>query len=390
MSNQSPLNIVVSAEKQAHIVTGLLDWFRRHQRDLPWRGASPYAVWVSEIMLQQTQVATVIPYFTRFLERFPTLEDLANAPVEEVLKYWAGLGYYARARNLLRAAQIVVARYGGQLPDTPEEIETLPGIGRYTAGAILSIAFGKPRPIVDANVIRVLSRVFELRGDPKSTANQTILWSLAEQLVPDEAPGDFNQALMELGALVCDSSDPRCEQCPLLKVCSAGNSPDPSALPEIASGKTAINVVHGSVIIQNEVGEVLIIQRPMHGLWGGLWEFPRVAAVPGETPEETAKRAAIEITGSLVELGDRVATVKHSVTHHRINLYAFLASFSPSSPAPTPRECAEIRFEQFDRLDQYAFSAPQTIVKDSLLAYMAKKGSSQWQPQLPFHASDEE
>src|SRR5262249_29506114 len=161
-----------------------------HKRDLPWRGASPYAVWVSEIMLQQTQVATVIPFFHRFLERFPTVEALAAAPIEEVLKYWAGLGYYARARNLHRAAQVVVETHGGRVPDSPEEIEALPGIGRYTSGAILSMAYGVPRPIVDANVIRVLSRVFGLRGDPKSSANHTALWALAERLVPADAPGD--------------------------------------------------------------------------------------------------------------------------------------------------------------------------------------------------------
>ena len=217
----------VPDDRRERIVTNLLSWYRLHKRDLPWRGASPYAVWVSEIMLQQTQVATVIPFFLRFLERFPTVEALAESPIEEILLHWAGLGYYARARNLHRAAQIVVTNHAGNVPDTPESIETLPGIGRYTAGAILSIAYNVPRPLVDANVIRVLSRVFGLRGDPKSGANQTALWSLAEQLVltAQDAPGDFNQGLMELGALVCEPSEPQCERCPLLQDCVAGNSP---------------------------------------------------------------------------------------------------------------------------------------------------------------------
>ena len=187
----------VEAEQKSRIVEALVAWYRDHKRDLPWRGATPYAIWVSEIMLQQTQVATVIPFFLKFMERFPTVEALAEAPLEEMLKYWAGLGYYARARNLHRAAQMVTERFGGELPQTAEEIESLPGIGRYTSGAILSIAFQAPRPLVDANVIRVLSRVFGLRGDPKSTANQAALWSLAEQLVPQDRPGDFNQGLME-------------------------------------------------------------------------------------------------------------------------------------------------------------------------------------------------
>ena len=170
-------DLEVPAATRTRIAADLLAWYRVHKRDLPWRGQSPYAVWVSEIMLQQTQVVTVIPFFLRFLERFPTVHALADAPIEDVLKHWAGLGYYARARNLHRAAQMVAAHHGGKVPDTPDVIQTLPGIGRYTAGAILSIAYNVPRPLVDANVIRVLSRVFGLRGDPKSSANQTALWS---------------------------------------------------------------------------------------------------------------------------------------------------------------------------------------------------------------------
>jgi A/G-specific adenine glycosylase len=384
MDKQTSATPIVSREQQGRIATNLLEWFRQHKRNLPWRGASPYAVWVSEIMLQQTQVATVIPYFTRFLERFPTVETLASAPIEEALKYWAGLGYYARARNLHRAAQIVVEQHGGRLPDTPEEIETLPGIGRYTSGAILSIAYDVPRPIVDANVIRVLSRVFGLRGDPKSTANQAVLWSLAEQLVPTESPGDFNQAMMELGALVCDPSDPRCEHCPLLIDCVAGNSPDPSALPEIPPGRATVAVTHCSAIVQNEQGEVLIVQRPLHGLWGGLWEFPRVVAHSGETPQEAAQRAALEIVGLDVLIGDRVGKIKHGVTHHRITLHGFLASPSASTPSPIARECAAFRWEPLDRLEAFAFSSPQSLLRQALLAYRAKHAVGNFQPTLPF------
>ncbi len=374
----------LSPEIKEEIAARLPAWYRVHKRDLPWRGASPYAVWVSEIMLQQTQVMTVIPYFTRFLEHFPTVEALAAAPLEEVLKYWAGLGYYARARNLHRAAQKVVEQFGGRVPDTPEEIETLPGIGRYTAGAILSIAYNLPRPLVDANVIRVLSRIFGLRGDPKSAANQAALWSLAEQLVPTDAPGDFNQALMELGALVCEPVEPKCEGCPVLAVCVAGNSPDPSALPEIPPGRATVAVTHSAALIRDEAGRVLIVQRPPHGLWGGLWEFPRVVCASGESPQEGAARAAREVVGVEVEIGARLGKVKHGVTHHRITLYGFAARLLPPDTVPTPRDCAAVRWERLDALENYAFSSPQVLLRNALLAHAAKEAAGNVQAALDF------
>lgn len=373
----------VELAKRWRIAQRLVAWYRVHKRDLPWRGASPYAVWVSEIMLQQTQVATVIPYFRRFLERFPTVEALASAPIEEVLKYWAGLGYYARARNLHRAAQLVVEQHGGHVPDTPDEIEKLPGIGRYTAGAILSIAYDVPRPLVDANVIRVLSRVFGLRGDPKSAANQAALWSLAEQLVPTDAPGDFNQGLMELGALVCEPAEPKCERCPLLEDCVAGNSPDPSALPETPPGRATVAVTHSAALIRNGAEQALIVQRPLHGLWGGLWEFPRVVCLSGEQPVEGAARAAREVVGLDVEIGERVGTVKHGVTHHRITLYGFAAR-PLSSREPQPLDCAAVRWESLDALHAYAFSAPQALLRDALLTHASEEATGRAQQTLSF------
>lgn len=405
------------------MVTDLLAWYRVQKRDLPWRGASPYAVWVSEIMLQQTQVVTVIPFFLRFLERFPTVEALASAPIEEVLLHWAGLGYYARARNLHRAAQIVVAQHGGKVPDAPDIIETLPGIGRYTAGAILSIAYNRPRPLVDANVIRVLSRLFGLHGDPKSAVNQTALWGLATELVQaaHDSPGDFNQGLMELGALVCEPSEPKCERCPLLQDCVAGNSPDPSALPEFPPNKASIAVTHSAAILRNNAGEVLVVQRPLHGLWGGLWEFPRVACISGETPQEGAIRAAREIAGLEVRIGAKIGKVKHGVAHHRITLYGFEALLKeeglssentlskkdlseensleeilieetllkekggeyesasipplPSDILPSdilPSTVLPSRWVRLDALKNYAFSSPQVLLRDSLQEFVTR------------------
>ena len=374
----------VEAEQKSRIVEALVAWYRDHKRDLPWRGATPYAIWVSEIMLQQTQVATVIPFFLKFMERFPTVEALAEAPLEEMLKYWAGLGYYARARNLHRAAQMVTERFGGELPQTAEEIESLPGIGRYTSGAILSIAFQAPRPLVDANVIRVLSRVFGLRGDPKSTANQAALWSLAEQLVPQDRPGDFNQGLMELGALICSPTDPKCERCPLLPDCIAGNSADPSALPEFPPGRATIAVTHSAALIRDNAGRFLIVQRPLHGLWGGLWEFPRVVCEPGEPPAEGAARAALEVVGLKVEIGAKIGRIKHGVTHHRITLYGFDARLPHPHPAPQALDCAAFRWETPDALANHAFSSPQVLLREALHTYLHREARGDLQPSLRF------
>ena len=370
--------------KRAAIAGDLLRWYRVHKRDLPWRGASPYAVWVSEIMLQQTQVATVIPFFLRFLARFPTVEALASASIEDVLKRWAGLGYYARARNLHRAAQIVTEKHGGKIPDTPAEIEALPGIGRYTSGAILSIAHNVPRPIVDANVIRVLSRVFGLRGDPKSAAVQAQLWALAERLVPSDFPGDFNQGLMELGALICEPADPRCESCPLLPHCVAGNSAEPNRLPEFPPGKTAIASAHSSALIRNAAGEVLIIQRPLHGLWGGLWEFPRTQSAAGETPPETAVRAALEVVGLQIDIGEKIATVKHGVMHYKITLTGYAAALKTQNAAPQCLQCSAFRWEAPENLENYAFSSPQVLLRGALLESDAKAQAGLVQHRLDF------
>ncbi len=343
-------------------------WYRSSRRDLPWRRRQddPYAVWVSEIMLQQTQAATVIPYYERWMRSFPTIESLAAAPLEEVLNHWAGLGYYARARNLHRAAQEVMERYEGRIPTDTGTIESLPGIGRYTAGAIRSIAFNQNAPILDANVIRVLSRVFAVDGDPKSGPVQTRLWQLAEELIPAGEARDFNQALMELGALVCTPADPACERCPLLANCRAGNSEDPTAWPQIPPGKSTVRVTHCSVVL-HDGSRVLLVRRPPHGLWGGLWEFPRRACESGESPVECAARAARDVVGIEVEVGARIATVKHSVTHHSITLNLFEAAIPYSQLGePHPVDCAETRWVEPEQLNRLPLSAPQRLLADAL------------------------
>lgn len=254
----------------------LLKWYRRHRRDLPWRRSrDPYAVWLSEMMLQQTQVATVIPYYQRFLGAFPTVHSLAAAPLERVLALWAGLGYYARARNLHAAAIQVVTRHGGKFPDTVAGLLSLPGIGRYTAGAIASIAFDRRAPIVDGNVARVLARLFLIRTPIKTPATQKRLWSLAESLLPARACGDFNQALMELGATVCTPGSPRCESCPLQRTCAARAANIVGQIPRRAR-PPALRRMHVVVAALHDADRYLFERRPDNGLWGGLWQWPTI------------------------------------------------------------------------------------------------------------------
>ncbi len=359
---------VIHPAVRAQIAENLLIWYDQNKRALPWRGAEPYAVWVSEIMLQQTQVATALPFYDRFMKRFPSLQSLADAPQEDVLSHWAGLGYYARARNLHRAAQMVMQQHGGMVPNTAEALEALPGIGRYTSGAILSAAYNQQRPIVDTNVIRVLCRVFELKGDPRSAQNQKMLWSFAEQLVPVERPGEFNQAVMELGATVCNIDEPQCEKCPILRYCTAGNSADPSALPEYPPNRPAVNVTHSAAILKNVYDHYLIIQRPEHGLWGGLWEFPRVICEPGEPEIQAAARAVEEYLGVKPKIGKRLAKIKHTVTHHRITLYGYFAQLDSSLLMDTViEEKQSCRWVTLADMRKMPFSSPQAILREHLI-----------------------
>ena len=229
----TPLNgMAAETERDSVFPRDLLAWYEKHKRDMPWRktNADPYAVWVSEMMLQQTQVATATPYFVRWMARFPTVADLASAPLDDVLHLWQGLGYYARARSLHKAAQIIMEKHDGVFPSTFDEVLALPGVGRYTAGAICSIALGMDSPLVDANVVRVLCRVFALYGDPKSATVQAALWETAARLIPPGRAGDFNQAMMELGALVCIPK-PKCAVCPVRDVCGAFATGEPEKLP---------------------------------------------------------------------------------------------------------------------------------------------------------------
>jgi len=348
-------------------VNKLLRWAEKHLRDLPWRiePRDPYRVWISEMMLQQTQVATVIPYFRRFTERFPTVQALAAAPLDDVLKLWEGLGYYARARNLHRAARKVVAEFDGRLPDTVEELCKLPGIGRYTAGAIASIAFGRDEPVVDGNVKRVLCRVYAIRGDARRPAIQKKLWALAATNLPKGKAGRWNEAMMELGATVCSPRSPRCDECPLARVCRARALGIQEKLPTKATKKRLPHYDVTAAVIRKR-GRVLIAQRPVGGMLGGLWEFPGGKRERGEWLEECLRREIKEELGVEIEVGQPVTQVKHAYTHFRITLHAFECRLVNGRPCAI--QVADWRWVRFDELDDFAFAVTDRKIIQALRA----------------------
>ena len=283
------------------------------------------------------------------------------------LKHWAGLGYYARARNLHRGAQEVVAKYGGQVPSDPAQILALPGIGRYTAGAILSIAFNQDAPILDANVIRVLSRVYAVTGDPKtSAATQAELWRLAAEAIPTGRAGDFNQAMMELGALVCSAAAPRCTSCPVESLCAAKALGEPTAYPQFQGVKKWLDVEDVSVAIRDGQGRILLVQRPPEAsLWGGLWELPRATRQEGETLDRCAARAACDAVGLPLGPVTPFGSIKHVVANRRITLHGFTAD-APPDAAPQPIGCARFVWEPPARLNDYALATPQVRLLEKL------------------------
>ncbi|MFC1959557.1 A/G-specific adenine glycosylase [Chloroflexota bacterium] len=343
----------------------LLSWFASNAADLPWRhNREPYRVWLSEVMLQQTQVGTVIGYYERFLAAYPTVEALAAASLDDVLKLWAGLGYYSRARNLHRTAQIVVADRSGCFPETASDLQTLPGIGRYTAGAIASLAFGEDVPVVDGNVIRILTRLYDIDTDVTLHRTKQQLWELAETLVPVGQAGSYNEALMELGRVICKPRQPLCMSCPIRNHCSAlaagvqEQRPVKKKRESIPHYDVAAGVIHGRD--QNE-GLILIAQRPLGGLLGGLWEFPGGKKEDGETMPETLARELEEELNITVEVGEFLLQIKHAFTHFKITLHAYECLHV--SGEPETRDVADFAWVTMAQMADYAFGkADQTIV----------------------------
>ncbi len=302
---------------------GLTSWYAAAARDLPWRRTGDaYAIWVSEVMLQQTQVATVLPYYEGFMARFPTLETLAGADEQAVLAAWAGLGYYSRARALHRGARAVLAEWGGQIPRLAGDLLRLPGVGSYTANAIATLAFGARAAVVDGNVERVICRLFSLRGDPRRGPLRRRVQSLAEQLVDPQAPGEFNSAMMELGATVCRPARPECPRCPLRDECRARQQDVQDRLPELAPRPrtTPVRMVAGIV---RRGDAYLLVQRPPGERWAGMWQFPNGEIAAHDEPRAAVGRLLEDSFGLVVEPGRRAAVVRHSVTRYRITLAAY-------------------------------------------------------------------
>ena len=303
----------------------LLAWYEASQRDLPWRRTrDPYAIWISETMLQQTRVETVIPYYERFLARFPDVGALARADEDELMGHWAGLGYYRRARHLQAAARTLLAEFGGSLPRDADALRRLSGVGRYTAGAIASIAFDRPEPVLDGNVTRVLARLLDLREDVGAAATRERLWSEAGAWARGPRPGDLNQALMELGASVCTPGAPRCEACPLAPGCAARAAGDPEALP-VKRPKAPPRPLRAACAWIARRGRVLLVRRPPGGLLGGLWELPGGELAPRETAAAGLARVLREGVGLQVAGVRRAGTVGHVFTHRVLELAVFRA-----------------------------------------------------------------
>ena len=347
------------SDSELDLATALLAWWDSGHADLPWRSTSdPYAIWVAEVMLQQTQIATVIPYFERWMARFPTVAELASAPLDDVLKQWQGLGYYSRARNLHTAAKQVIEVHQGELPQTVPELLSLPGIGRYTAGAIASIAYDSAVPVVDGNVVRVLSRLFDIAVDVTLSATQRQLWATAGGLVPAARAGDYNQALMELGQLVCTPADPRCVRCPLAAQCLArgrGTQYDRPVRPP--RKRTPHYDVVAGVIWQtapSASSRFLIAKRPLQGMLGGLWEFPGGKVEPGETHEQALQREIREELAIEIQVNEPLCTVQHAYTHFRISLHAYCARYQQGQPQHLG--VADHAWVTLDAVAQYPFA----------------------------------
>ncbi|MCJ7784618.1 MAG: A/G-specific adenine glycosylase [Desulfobacterales bacterium] len=313
----------LSLPQTGKIQTKLLQWFKKNARDLPWRRTrDPYAIWVSEIMLQQTQVNTVIPYYQNFLKAFPTRNHLAKADLSKVLKVWEGLGYYSRARNLHRASQVVLNRFHGIIPDNLNDLLILPGIGRSTAGAILSFAFQKEAPILDGNAKRVISRLFAVSDNPAKGKTEDLLWKISGSLIPKGFSNPFNQALMDLGSMLCTPREPQCSKCPLCDLCRGKASGEPERFPTKTIRKKIPHIEAISAVIQRN-GKVLLKQRPPEGLLGGLWEFPNWPIEEKKDPQEVLRLKVKSEIGLRVKPQELIGSFRQTFSHFKLTLQVF-------------------------------------------------------------------
>ncbi|MBC8205640.1 MAG: 8-oxo-dGTP diphosphatase MutT [Kiritimatiellales bacterium] len=392
MSRDAPKQSGEEVAKKA-VKTRLLPWFAINRRELPWRkNRTAYRVWVAEIMLQQTRVDTVIGYYRRWMKAFPSWRALARAPQADVLKAWEGLGYYSRARNLHAAAKIITEKYGGNVSKAwkieprmdangRECFQTLeneggrssvrqlccfPGIGTYTAAAIASLAFNENTAVVDGNVSRVLSRLFAFGGDTKTAAGKKKMQAWADELMVKGRAGEFNEAMMELGALVCLPKNPKCAECPMRKSCAAFAKGAPEKFPVMKKKKKVPHIVVGAAVTMNRKGEVLIAQRKQTDMLGGLWEFPGGKLEPDETIEECIARELKEELGINVEVGDFFMTVKHAYSHFTMTMHIYFAKIL--SGRPRPIHCADYKWVKIPDLGKHAYSKADLHVVAKLQA----------------------
>jgi len=342
----------------------LFGWYQSNARKFPWRGLqNPYLIWVSEVMLQQTQVETVIPYFQSWINRFPDIKSVVHASEDDVLKVWEGLGYYSRARNIKKAAEIILRRFDGAIPCKLDELKKLPGIGDYIAGAIASIAFGLNEPALDANGVRVVSRLFDFHGMVSKTANKNILKEFLGDLLPHGGAGDFNQAVMDLGSVICLSINPNCKQCPIQNECLAFSRSTQKELPVVKerSLKPHFNVVAGIIYKDNKV---LIDKRPENGLLGGMWEFPGGKIEHGEDHPGALKRELKEELGIAVNLENSFGVYKHAYTHFTVTVYPYLIEIVDGDPKAL--EVDKIEWVDIDTLRDYPMGKVDRNISDDL------------------------
>jgi A/G-specific adenine glycosylase len=345
-----------------HVRARLVAWYAEARRDLPWRAdRNAYRILVSEMMLVQTTVTAVVPYFERFLRKFPDASALASAAEDDVLKAWEGLGYYRRARQLQAAARQIVREHGGAIPDDVAAVRALPGVGRYIAGAVLSFAFDRPEPIVEANSQRVLARLLALQGNLKTAGTQRRIWQAAERLVPAEGAGTFNQAMMELGALVCSPRQPSCLFCPLSALCEARRLGLQDQLPLVTPKPPPLPVTEACGIVVKG-GQILIVQRGQGGLWEQFWEFPTIH-LDGADPAGRSFESSValaegvrRLTGIRAQIGPPIKTLNYGVTNHRVKLVAHLARALSGTPAPGPG-LVDARWVEPERLSDHTFSS---------------------------------
>ena len=343
----------------------LLKWYRENARDLPWRRSSdPYAIWVSEIMLQQTRVETVIPYFQRWMERFPTLEYVAEAEEDQVLGLWEGLGYYSRARNLHRAAQMVREVYSGMLPEDPAALRNLPGIGRYTAAALSSIAFGKDAAALDGNIRRVLTRYFDISSPLGTAETERVLWNLVEENLPPGKAGSYNQALMELGALICTPESPSCSICPLASACLAKKAGIQEERP-VRKKKDPLPHLQVTAAVFREKNRVLLAKRPPEGLLGGMWEFPGGKQEPDENLPDALIREIREEFQVEISVEEKLGVYHHAYTHYKVTLHAFFCTLPSRELQLTYHTAAE--WVPLQALQDYPMGKLDRLISQDLL-----------------------